>query len=638
MHLKVSSKLSFILISALAAGFGHADPVTAEDDAEIYTLPSLTVRGQETANTLPATTFESVVSNLDFDPRIDFQSRNMAEAQGDVSIRGGIFEGTGIQVGAATLIDPQTGHYSTELPIAPEMLGEPSVHTGADNALYGFNSTAGTICFDWSKISQGGSATLGGGENALNFQRLHSAWTQALGASGQWTLGYEGELSRSESDGTVANGEHDFERTTARVQVLGPNSQTDFFAGYQSKFFAWPAMYTANKFIDPLEYEDLRTRLFVINHQQYYHEDSYLELTLTHRRNTDNYKLDAYKLEETPPFLVHAPYTANHVTEVGSLGLNGFHRLSGQTGIHYAGQVTTDDWRKIDPYTSPSTNASRSYLKLSILPEYRFNLSTNEQVAFRLGGSFDDTNRDDSKYSLITDVTWESTHANGDSDKLYLSYSEASQVAGYVAIGDSKGGPFVSNADLVRETSHTLEFGGGIQRQTYTIEGVIFYRWDNELVDWTYSNSEIYARSANGVDLETFGVELIGSKRWNAIEAIASYTYLDKAEEYGNVDIDASFYALNYAKHRLTLGAIWTPNEIFELRIDNEWRSQEANAIRSSDDEALFTHIGFSFFPSSCDGLELFAALDNAWDDDYQDVPGTPGRGSQLSCGAIYRW
>jgi hypothetical protein len=35
----VSSKLSFVLISALAAGFGHADPVTAEDDAEIYTPP-----------------------------------------------------------------------------------------------------------------------------------------------------------------------------------------------------------------------------------------------------------------------------------------------------------------------------------------------------------------------------------------------------------------------------------------------------------------------------------------------------------------------------------------------------------------------------------------------------------------------
>ena len=66
------------------------------------------------------------------------QARNMAEAQGDLSIRGGTFENTGIQVGSATIMDPQTGHYTTELPIAPEMLAEPKVLTGADNALRGF--------------------------------------------------------------------------------------------------------------------------------------------------------------------------------------------------------------------------------------------------------------------------------------------------------------------------------------------------------------------------------------------------------------------------------------------------------------------------------------------------------------------
>ena len=148
---------------------------------KIYTLPALTVQGQETANLRPATTFESPVSNLDFDPRIDFQSRNMAEAQGDVSIRGGIFEGTGIQLGSVTLIDPQTGHYSTELPVAPEMLGELEVYTGADNALYGFNSSTGTVHYNWSQIVKGGSLTVGAGAHALNFQRPHQAWRKTLG-------------------------------------------------------------------------------------------------------------------------------------------------------------------------------------------------------------------------------------------------------------------------------------------------------------------------------------------------------------------------------------------------------------------------------------------------------------------------
>lgn len=625
------TSFKFILLSqwALAAVISHADSATADATGAVYTLPTLTVEGQEIANLRPASTFESVVSNLDFDPRMDFQSRNMAEAQGDVCIRGGIFEGTGIQVGAATLIDPQTGHYSTELPIAPEMLSHPTVYTGADNALYGFNSTAGTISYDWSAITEGGSLTIGGGDNKLNFQRLHSAWTQPLDAAGEWTLGYEGEYSRSESDGTIENGDHDFYRITGRVQILGPNSQTDFFGGYQSKFFGWPAMYTANKFIDPIEYEDLRTRLFVINHRQNYGDANHFELTLSHRRNIDKYFLNAESRTSGNNFT----YTANHKTEVSSLGFKGLHRLNGNTGVHYAGQLTADDW-----WNKPNTRASRSYLKLSILPEYRFDLEAGEHLTFRLGGSFDDSNRDDSKLSLISDIKWESTHANGDSENVYISYSEASQVPGYVAIGDAPGTPFVGNSGLGRERSQTLELGGGLQRQGIRLEGAIFYRWDKDLVDWTYLSGDVYARSANGVDLETFGIEVIGSKQFDAIEAIASYTYLDKNQDYGNAAIDASFYALNFAKHRLTLGAIWRPIEILELRIDNEWRSQAANTLRTSDDAALFTHIGISIFPPQCEGLELFAAIDNAWDDDFQDVPGTPGRGSQISLGGIYRW
>ena len=135
--------------------------------------------GQETANQRPVTTYETPISNLDFDPRVDMQSRNMAEAQGDISIRGGTFENTGISVGSAVLHDAQSGHYYTELPIAPEMLGEPRILTGADNALHGFNSGVGTVSYTWSEMVNGGSLTLGGGENDLNFQRLHQAITRA---------------------------------------------------------------------------------------------------------------------------------------------------------------------------------------------------------------------------------------------------------------------------------------------------------------------------------------------------------------------------------------------------------------------------------------------------------------------------
>ena len=628
MDNKVSTSLTLLALTLSGTAFAQEAPTNVTEDTTDIALPTLVVAGQETANLRPVTTYETPVSNLEFNPRIDFQSRNMAEAQGDVTIRGGIFENTGFRVGSATLIDPQTGHYSAELPIAPEMLTTPDVLVAGDNALYGFNSTVGTISYGWSQIQDAGSATLGGGDHDLNFQRIHHALTGDFENGSEWSWGAEVETSRSESDGTVQYGDHDFDRTTGRVQFVGPNSQTDFFAGYQSKFFGQYGMYTGDIYtaFDPYETENIKTRLFLINHQQSYAERSNWEATFYHRRNSDHYIFNRFSPDSR----------FKHETKITSLAWSGLHALDQNWAVNYAGQFTADE---INSTNLEENFTSHSYNKLTVLPEYRYDLHQDESLTFRAGASFDDTNRDDSEISGIGDITWERHHSNGNYESAYLSYTETSQVAGYTAIGGSTtGGLFRSNPDLNRETSQNLEFGGTLKRDSWTFEGAVFYRWDDDHVDWTYSDSNLFARSANAVDIETVGIELIASKRWDTIEAIASYTFLDKNENYGDDTIDASFYALNYANHRVTLGAIWTPCETVQFRIDNEWRSQQDNALRNSDDEALFTHIGVSFYPPQVDSLELFVAVDNAWDDDFEEVPGTPGRSDQVSCGATYRW
>ena len=138
--------------------------------------------------------------------------------------------------------------------------------------------------------------------------------------------------------------------------------------------------------------------------------------------------------------------------------------------------------------------------------------------------------------------------------------------------------------------------------------------------------------------METIGFELISTRRWGDIEGIASYTYLEKEADYFDANVDASFYALNYAKHRITLGAIWSPNNFLQLRIDNEWRKQRENELRNSGHIALFTHLSLSIFPPKYPGLELFTAIDNLWNEDFEDVPGTPGKGRQGSLGASLEW
>ena len=610
-----------IIPAILCSVTAFANANTLSDESAIE---KITVEASPTANKLPVGTFDSPISNLEYDPRVDLQSRNMAEAQADVTIRGGIFENTGFRVGSATLLDPQSGHYFAEIPIAPQMLSGPDVLTGADNALYGMNSSVGTVSFGWKPIITGGSVSLGTGTNDFNLQSIHAAKNTQLDSLANYTLGFEGEYSHSQSDGTIDNGDHDFSRASARVQLASEHSQTDLFFGSQDKFFGWPNLYTP---FGVNETEDLETRLWMLNHKQNYADNSNFEVSAYYRTHDDHY---IYSRENPSAF------EAFHKSEVKSLGLSGRHAQSDALAINYSTQFIDDS---IESTTLENNFTSRKYYKLSVLPEYKMALEDNKQLTFRLGAAFDDTNRDDSELSLIGDITLNTQNSKGFERTFYLSYAEASQVAGYTAIGGSdSGGLFRSNYNLERETTSNLELGLLLEEQSWQLNSAIFYRKDNNLTDWTFNFDSTSARFANPVDIDTAGVEFLATKHFDTAKLIASYTYLHKSENYGAADIDASFYALNFPDHRLTLGAVYNPTDILEFRIDNEWRTQHKNALRNGNDNALFTQLTLKITPPQLSNLFITLAADNLWDESFEEIPGTPGRGEQYTLSATYSW
>ncbi|NYR11107.1 TonB-dependent receptor [Pseudoalteromonas sp. MIP2626] len=601
-------------------GFAYAEVQTKNATA----IEQITVEASPTANKEPVGTFDSPVSNLEYDPRVDVQSRNMAEAQADVTIRGGIFENTGFRVGSATLFDPQSGHYFAEIPIAPQMLRGPAIFTAADNALYGVNSSVGTVSFAWKPISTGGSVSLGVGSNDFNLQSLHAGINIPLDGISDWQLGVEGEFSHSQSDGSIDYGDHDFTRASSRVQLVGPDSQTDLFFGSQEKFFGWPNLYTP---FGVNETEDLKTQLFMLNHKQNYGAESSFEVSTYYRKHEDHY----VHSRENP-----MSFEAFHQTDVKSLALSGRHAHSASFALNYSAQFINDS---IESTTLENNFTSRNYYKVSVLPEYQMALESDQHLTIRLGAAFDDTNRDDSEISLIGDITLNTQNSDGTERTVYLSYAQASQVAGYTAIGGSDtGGLFRSNYNLERETTKNLELGLLLEQQSWRFNSVVFYRQDDNLTDWTYSLDATSARFANPVDINTSGVEFLATKHFDNAEIIASYSFLKKSENYGAADIDASFYALNYPDHRLTLAAIWNPTDILEFRIDNEWRKQHENTLRSGGDDALFTHLTLKIMPPQIKNLFITLAADNLWNESFQEIPGTPGRGEQYTLSATYSW
>jgi hypothetical protein len=122
------------------------------------------------------------------------------------------------------------------------------------------------------------------------------------------------------------------------------------------------------------------------------------------------------------------------------------------------------------------------------------------------------------------------------------------------------------------------------------------------------------------------------------VDLVLGYTAHRKDADYGLATVDASFYALNYARHRATAAVVWRIGGGWELRSDNEYRIQEKDTLRRSSRSALLSSAGLYYRPSWAPGLRLGAEVENAWDDDFQEVPAVPSSRRQYSAGLTYVW
>lgn len=579
------------------------------------------VRGKRVALEAPPNVYDQLVSDLRYEPLVDLQTRNLGEAQGDVSVRGGIFENTGFALGAATLFDPQTGHYFAEIPLSPEMTSRPAVLLGVDNAISGFNSSVATLSYWLKRIRDQTVVNLGAGTAAHHHQQLYLGRRFQLGSSGE-VIAADVGVAHSAGDGTQPDGDHRFYRFSGRLQYITGGGQSDVLVGYQRKFFGWRYLYALRALHEAAgssgaETETLHSLLVLANHRRDY-AAGYLEGTVYYRRNTDDYELDRRQPGLFNPF--------RHETRVGALGLQGRHDLR-LFALRYGAQATFDSIEST-ALTFGDYN-SRAYLKGTLVLEREFEHGRVHWGA-RAGVSVDWSSRDDAAAAPLGEL-WIGLGPGGSRLRVYAQYAEATQLPGYTALkSNPAGGLFRGNADLRRERTRNLELGARLRVGALRVSGALFYRRDDDLVDWTVVSS--LQRTAENIDLQTLGGELVASWRYRrAIELTVAQTLLHKLggdELRRQGDAPASFYAFNYANYRLTLAATIRPWAWISLRADSELRVQADNALREGPRTALLSTAALSVHPTR--SLTIAIAVDNLFDSSYQEVPGVPASLRQL--------
>jgi len=621
LNLRIVHLLTVLVAGAVTAS-ANAQSVSAE--TEVSEIEEITVFDRRVANERPAGTYAAVATTLRFDPSTELQSRGLAEGQSDVTVRGGLFENTGFKLGAVTVIDPQTGHYAAELPVDPAFMSSPEIRTGIDNSLSGFNSNVATVAYSLPRIEKGGSVLVGAGSDSLNYQAVRFALVSEREGIAQLDLQVSAALS--EGDGSVEFGDHEFERFNAQLQHTGSDSQSDLILAYQDKFYGWPGAYTG--FATLPETDHTKTTLLLANHRKET-ASGWWEASGFYRELDDDYDFDRTTEESG------APGSFDHETRVYGAGVHG-ELGQGSWTWRYAVQATADELVASTDLTEGNFD-SRDYLAVRVVPEIDLSRGKDRSVLLRAGASLDVSSEDENEVLPVLGVTF-SRDDGGDRSYVSLDYAATSQVPGYTVLNSRPTGLFGGNPDLGRERADELSLVLGRDSQDWYTTLTAFYRQDDDLVDWTYESGAPFARQANAVDIDVVGLQILYGKSWQAVDLVAGYSYMDKDEDYQSDTVDASYYALNFARHRATLALRVSISDRLVLRLDNEYREQEANPLRASSASAFISSATLAWRPLDGRGLGVALSADNIGDDDYEQFPGVPAVGQQVSLSVRYDW
>ena len=576
--------------------------VQADSAAE---LEEVFIVASRVANESSASSAATLATALRYDPALDIQSRGLAEGQGDLVIRGASFESAAISIGAVSIRDPQTGHYLLELPIEPTFLSTPSVALGSDGVLAAQNATIGAVSYSLKPVEPQAQIQGAWGDDRLSYQSLRLGSVTSIRDA---DVGVRIAATRSSSNGSVANGDHDFERLNLALQRRTDSSQSDLILAHQDKFLGWPGAYTG--FASLPETDHTKTSLLLLNHRQVLQEGWYA-ISAYSRSLDDDYDFDRRTKE------VGTAGSFDHKTRNWGLGLRGQADLLG-LDYEYALQYQSDDLVRSTDLTEGDFS-SRQYLTAALAPVWQV-LSEASEWHLKAGLVYQDTSQSSHFVGALGSATWISKDLPL---RLAFDYADSSQVPGYTALKSRPAGLFGGNATLGREES--AQWSTTLTYQAVVLgefSASLFKRNDDDLVDWTYSTNQPSARQANAVDLDVKGVEVFWRATTSDFAWVLGWTHLSKDANYGSALVDASYYALNYAKQRLTAALTWRLGDQWQIKLDNEYRRQADNPLRTGSDTAYFGSVSVVYSPA--DALELALVVDNFSDEDFQRFPGSP--------------
>lgn len=573
--------------------------ITAEAPPEIENIDQLFLLHTLTPQNFAQSAKQSLNELLEQLPGVDIRQRGVLGVQADISFRGGNFDQTIVLLNGINFSDPQTGHYTLNLPISIDLVKKLELFKNTTAFLYGTTPFSGMV-----NIVTAPDTTpnfyfhLMGGMHGL--YRIHSQL--------HWQTSHFQQLlsmEYSHSDGYIKN--TDFGIVNGFFQSVGKfkSGDLEFQMGYNQKEYGANGFYSI---LYPEQYEETKTFLTSLRWQN--KKILHFSSSIYYRLNKDCFQLVKWQ----------APKKNNlHFNQIGGVNFSYFfHSIIGKTTLvadvrmekiisSSLGKLLPTPITSLNRNLSYSYGAERLFCGFSLSHQYTRNGFSAEATA--LGEYLPFSTQ--KFYFLPAFLTAYSSknfvvNKTTTSWKLYLSASRTMRQPTFTDLY-YKTGDIIGNADLLPEEAYTIESGFNFKvaknnaKAPFLLFHVdLFQRWGNHLIDYVkYKNDDKWhAVNFTAIQFRGFDVslrldisELFNSSSSHYVQLQYSYLYSNKK----NQDFQ-SRYLLDHLTNQFTITAANTIYKNLSLNVQFSYRQRKGEFTTPIE----INNLTFTSYPKYC--------------------------------------
>lgn len=457
---------------------------------------------------------KTVADLLQYMPSVDVRQRGASGVQMDPSIRGGSAKQVKVLLNGIDMTDPQTEHYTMDIPIDALVIERIEVLQGTNYAIDAFSGAINIVTK--SNIPNTKPVTVAGQMTAGEYGLVNPGLTAKV-RKNDWYLNAAASYNRSE--GFVANTDYQIVNAFVQTGYKGLDVQV----GAQMKDAGANCFYTTKY---PEQFDATRTAFGSISYQHHWQSGWAVNVNAYYRAHYDR-----YELVRGTPLNRHWTHTSGAHVEGG---------WSNEWSKTMAGIEVRDE------FIRSSNMGTHNRVQMRYFAEQRFYW---RGLSAALGGAGIWNSQFGHDWSVGANIGYEPVKGL----RVFANVNRAIRVPTFTDLYYRSA---TQQADpLTRpEKALQVELSAQYTKGHWYASVAGYYRWGRDIIDWIKEPDPavVVWRSTNNSKVNAAGTEAtVGVQGYEWIKRIElSYAFCDVKADAGGM---MSLYVSDYLRHKATL-------------------------------------------------------------------------------------